>query len=154
MRDGQDAGELLLDIEARIGELLPSAEEAQKLSHKIPRSGLPRSGPHQKVLPEGITERKAHQARTIKAHPDIVARDFLQKEMAGEWEVVSKFIHDLFQSKQSFANARSQGIGWQTILKFLGGSWKAWEVQLWTTVDRSKRASHSGSPVNGGPCED
>jgi hypothetical protein len=58
-----------------------------------------------------------------------VARDFLQKEMAGEWEVVSKFIHDLFQSKQSFANARSQGIGWQTILKFLGGSWKAWEVQ-------------------------
>lgn len=74
LRDGQDAGELLLDIEARIGELLPSAEEAQKLSHKIPRSGLPRSGPHQKVLPEGITERKAHQARTIKAHPDIVAR--------------------------------------------------------------------------------
>ena len=64
----------LLDIEARIGELLPSPEEAQKLSQKIPKRGLPRSGPHQKVLPAGITQRKAHQARTIKAHPDIVAK--------------------------------------------------------------------------------
>ena len=147
MRDGQDAGELLLDIEARIGELLPSAEDARKTAF---------TGKERQKRPEWIDGKKAHQARTIKAHPDIVARDFLQKEMdkAKDWDSSSKFIRAIFQTEPAFRASKGVGIGSPTILKFLGGSWKAWEVQLWTTVDRSKRASHSGSPVNGGPCED
>lgn len=65
LRDGQDAGELLLDIEARIGELLPSAEDARKTAF---------TGKERQKRPEWIDGKKAHQARTIKAHPDIVAR--------------------------------------------------------------------------------
>lgn len=73
LRDGQDAGELLLDIEARIGELLPSAEEATVIGKSM--GGKVRHGQQVPPLfPAGINKRKAHQARTIKAHPDIVAR--------------------------------------------------------------------------------
>jgi hypothetical protein len=34
LRDGQDAGEMLLDIEARIGELLPSKKEVAESQRK------------------------------------------------------------------------------------------------------------------------
>lgn len=67
LRDGQDAGELLLDIEARIGELLPDKEEAQRLGRKVGK--IPGVS---KVLPEGINHHRANQARSIARHPDIV----------------------------------------------------------------------------------
>jgi len=63
----------LLDIEEKIGALLPSAEEAQQ-------KGGYRSGDtlnklqKQKVLPTGITKHHAHQARAIHNNPAIVAK--------------------------------------------------------------------------------
>ncbi len=59
LRDGQDAGEMLLDIEARIGELLPSPEEAIKTPV---------------TRPTGITHHRAIQARAISKHPEIVEK--------------------------------------------------------------------------------
>jgi len=59
LKDGQEAGEMLLDIEARIGELLPSAEEAIKTPV---------------TRPTGIGHHRAIQARAIKNHPEIVEK--------------------------------------------------------------------------------
>jgi hypothetical protein len=74
LSDGQDAGEMLLDIEARIGELLPSAEEARNAGSK--RGPAIRDGKKTipSPLPEGITKHRASDARTIKDNPEIVAK--------------------------------------------------------------------------------
>lgn len=74
LRDGQDAGELLLDIEARIGELLPSAKEAMGQSSQ--KRGVPKgkARPAPAILPDGISSKKAHQARTIKDNPEVVVK--------------------------------------------------------------------------------
>jgi hypothetical protein len=69
IQDGQDAGEMLLDIEARIGELLPSSEEMSK-KRAAQYKGRPvteQTGLRQ--LPDCITNRQDHQARTIKDNP-------------------------------------------------------------------------------------
>jgi hypothetical protein len=73
LRDGQDLGEMLLDIEAKIGELLPSAEDNRKAGGKRGRAA--QLGERlERVLPDGITMHKAHQARAIKNNPEIVAK--------------------------------------------------------------------------------
>jgi len=74
LRDGQDAGDMLLEIEARIGELLPSREDAQKAARATGshRMAIPKGTA--KILPEGITHKKAYQARTIKDNPEVVAK--------------------------------------------------------------------------------
>ena len=59
LRDGQEVGELLLDIEARIGELLPEAEKAMKTPSR---------------RPEGVSKNRANAARAIAKHPDMVER--------------------------------------------------------------------------------
>ena len=51
--------------EARIGELLPPSVPVRTIGGQM--NGRER-------LPEGITHRKAHQARTIKDNPEIVAK--------------------------------------------------------------------------------
>ncbi|HOD36810.1 MAG TPA: hypothetical protein PLR20_05770 [Syntrophales bacterium] len=68
LKDGQDAGELLLDIEGRIGELLPSRDKAM-----TGRKGVPKGTPS-KVLPEGIDHKRAHQARAISENPAVVEK--------------------------------------------------------------------------------
>jgi hypothetical protein len=60
LRDGQDAGKALLMIETRIGQLLPTAEKAQKTSL---------SGGGKAKRQEGISLQQAHRARAIAAHP-------------------------------------------------------------------------------------
>jgi len=68
--NGQDAGKMLLSIEARIGELLPSEEETRK-------TGAP-GGAH-RTLPDefgdnkNVRRHRAAQARTIARHPEAVA---------------------------------------------------------------------------------
>jgi hypothetical protein len=66
LKDGQDAGKALLMIEARIGQLLPSAEEAEKS-----KAGL--TGKERQRRPEGVTLAQAHRARQIATHPHEVA---------------------------------------------------------------------------------
>ena len=66
LRDGQDAGKMLLQIEARIGEILPSVEETR-------RTGAGGHGVGHRTLPDefGDNDRqrrhKARTARTIAA---------------------------------------------------------------------------------------
>jgi len=73
LRDGQDAGEMLLDIESRIGELLPSREEAISKGRKRGAS-LQAGREAEPGRPADITEKHAHYARTISDNPAIVAR--------------------------------------------------------------------------------
>lgn len=75
LRDGQDAGEMLLDIEARIGELLPSREDVSRfqkgnLRHSVEGKGRTLD----KILPEGMTRHRAQQSRHISENPTIVAK--------------------------------------------------------------------------------
>jgi len=74
LKDGQEAGELLLDIEARIGELLPSDEEILKLRSEQykGRPVLQQAGLTQR--PKEITHKRAVYARAISKHPDIVEK--------------------------------------------------------------------------------
>ena len=69
LKDGQEAGEMLLDIEARIGEMLPSAEEAQ-----VGKRGVIKGTPQSKMLPEGMNHKRATQSRAIAGHPEIVEK--------------------------------------------------------------------------------
>jgi len=70
LADGQDAGEMLLNIEARIGELLPAPEEARKMGGA--RGGKVRQGKEALPVHEGLTDRRAHQSRTIHHNPAAV----------------------------------------------------------------------------------
>jgi len=70
LRDGQDAGEMLLDIVARIGELLPSPEESRSKAGQIHIPPEERK----RVLPEGINRKQARHARIIKNNPEVVAK--------------------------------------------------------------------------------
>jgi len=71
LADAQEMGEIVIDIEARIGELLPPPEETYKESTRIipDNTGKITS---KKVLPDGIDNHKAYIARQIKNHPEIV----------------------------------------------------------------------------------
>lgn len=78
LKDGQDAGRMLLTIEARIGELLPSAEahRGQRTDH----------GQFDKTLPAELGDnarkrtRRAQAARTIARHPEAVAQVIQEAE--------------------------------------------------------------------------
>jgi hypothetical protein len=72
LSDGQDAGEMLLEIEKKIGELLPSEKEAMAGTES--KRGITKGMPRPKVLPEGINGKRSHQARAIARHPEIVEK--------------------------------------------------------------------------------
>jgi hypothetical protein len=67
LRDGQEAGEMLLDIETRIGELLPSPEEARKTQS-------PSSPKERRKRPDGMTDKRARASRDIAYHPEVVEK--------------------------------------------------------------------------------
>lgn len=71
LKDGQDAGILLLEIERRIGELLPedSNKERDKKRSRLPQGNARQYGTGVKGLPDGIDSIKASKARQIKNHP-------------------------------------------------------------------------------------
>jgi len=71
LRDAQEAAEMLLDIEARIGELLPTPLEARAFGQT--KDGSPMKA-GRRILPEGVDHKKSYEARTIKNHPGIVDR--------------------------------------------------------------------------------
>lgn len=73
LRDGQDAGEMLLNIEARIGELLPPVEDARRIGKS--EGGKRRQGQDVPLTarPEGMEEKQAYYARTIHRNPEAVA---------------------------------------------------------------------------------
>lgn len=74
LRDGQDAGELLLEIESRIGQIAekePSAvRDIQRTNGKFNKpSGKPPK--HERL---GLERKRMHQAQQIAKHPDVVQK--------------------------------------------------------------------------------
>ena len=57
---------------------------------------------------------------TVKA-----TRDFLNSELSkiDRWDTSSKLLRGVFESVKSFDTVKGQGVGKETILKFLGGNW-------------------------------
>ena len=75
MSDDQDAGEMLLDIETRIGELAYKEKQVQAPGGKgIPKGGTLPSGKPSKAERLGIPEKRMQQAQAIAKHPDIVKK--------------------------------------------------------------------------------
>jgi ParB family chromosome partitioning protein len=73
LSDGQDVAEVLLDAEAKLGELLAaiqpefvtSTDGRQEVGYKKPPKQT-------RSLPEGITHKESHQAQIIARHPDVI----------------------------------------------------------------------------------
>lgn len=79
LADGQDAGKMLLAIEARIGELLPNEEEAERIGRSL--GGKVRHGQQGiRAYPAEITKHGARSARIIARHPRTVAEIIQEAE--------------------------------------------------------------------------
>ncbi len=86
MNDVEIAFEMLMDVETRIGELLPAKEEALKTAST--------GGKREKRM-EGISMKRAVHARAIAKHPEIVEK---VKAQARENEDIPK-LHECFLCK-------------------------------------------------------
>ena len=86
LTDGQDAGHMLLDIETRIGELLPSPEEGRKRGGD--RTAGLRRGEDLPGAHPGLDDRRAHAARLIAGHPE--ARAAVEKEAEENEDIPTK----------------------------------------------------------------
>lgn len=64
--------------------------------------------------------------KPITLHINKIANKF--KDYS-DWKLADRFITELCDSKQAFANCKAQGIGRDAIKSFLGGNWKEWEIQ-------------------------
>ena len=73
LRDGQDAGEMFLDIEARIGELLPESGENLKKYPRIKGRTVKPTGADP-TIGSGLSEKKRRDAKAIAKNPDIVKK--------------------------------------------------------------------------------
>ena len=73
LRDGQDAGEMLLDIERRIGELAEKEDRALPI-HKARLRGSAPSGKLSKPERLGLSPRRLNDAQTISKHPEVVEK--------------------------------------------------------------------------------
>ena len=89
LADGQDAGIMLMNIETRIGELLPPAKEMASLGGKSNR-GIPRGTPSPKILPEGITPKRAHQSRTLASPRGKKAQESIIKQAIENDDIPTK----------------------------------------------------------------
>ena len=69
LADGQDAGEMLLNIEARIGELISSTPRRYDTSN-VGDKKAPKQLPS---LPDGVTSRRSTQSQAIHRNPAAVA---------------------------------------------------------------------------------
>lgn len=73
LSDGQDAGEMLLDIEARIGELAEKETPTRPIGRDGGRFKYPADTPlkHERL---GMPEKKMRNAQTIYKNPEVVER--------------------------------------------------------------------------------
>ncbi len=74
LSDAQDLGELLLDAEGKLGEMLAAIEPKYSIGYSEGTNGLPAgaSPRREPSLPPGITKKESHQAQTIASHPEAV----------------------------------------------------------------------------------
>lgn len=71
----------------------------------------------------------------------MAAKEFLD-EIIGESNSLSQMTDDavshLFGNEKAFTNAKRDGVGRETILKFLGANWKQWMIQEALTTINDK----------------
>ncbi len=93
--------------------------------------------PQRDILAYSIRLMAAENLHEWRTNPAVVnetilaAKEFLDKELArcDKRNMANKFIKRLFNNAKSFSNAKRDGVGQTTILKFLGNNWKQWMVQ-------------------------
>lgn len=107
LRDGQDAGEMLLDIETRIGELLPPPEEAKRIGARR-TSGLTR-GEDRPTAHPGINDKRAHTARTIAKHPEIVEKVKAQARENEDIPTRTAVINEIRYAKERQRQKEAEG---------------------------------------------
>ena len=88
---------MLLDIEARIGELLPDV-------NRVPKKDAD-TKTFMKDLPEGIDKKKVHQARAIKNHPEIVEKFKAQARENEDIPMKTAVLHPHRKQKNSFSRS-------------------------------------------------
>ena len=71
LSDGQDAGEMLLDIETRIGEIASKEEQERPQRGRTLRSTSSKPRKHERL---GMKEKKMQQAQKIAQNPKIVEK--------------------------------------------------------------------------------
>ena len=78
---------------------------------------------------ENLEDWKASPA--VYTETVMVAKEYLDGELAKceGWESLNKNIKTLFARSDGFINAKRQGVGQTTLLKFLGKNWKQWVIQ-------------------------
>jgi len=81
LADGQDAGRMLLDIEAKIGELLPPVEDIRRAIGNG-QKGIPVDSTERGTIeyPKELNLHKRHMARAIANHPEAVAEVIKEAE--------------------------------------------------------------------------
>ncbi len=74
LQDGQKLAELVLEAEAKLGEMLAAIEPKYSIGYSEGTNGLPAgaSPRREPSLPPGITKKESHQAQTIASHPEAV----------------------------------------------------------------------------------
>lgn len=62
----------------------------------------------------------------------LAVKEFLDAELAKHktWATSNTCIKGLFDSQHAFETTEGMGVGQTTILKFLGGNWKQWQIQV------------------------
>lgn len=114
LRDGQDAGKALLMIEARIGELLPSAQQAMRGKGR----GVGGGPGHAKILPEGIKWHQAECSRAIATHPHEVEEVIKEAEENEDIPTKTAVLNKIAYKKEK---ARKKGTRELTRLEMSAG---------------------------------
>ena len=105
LRDGQDAGELLLDIEKRVGEL----------AYKEPRVP-PKGGKKEPRKPErlGLKRKRMESAQAIAGHPDVVEKVKKQaranEDIPTKTAVLSEIKYEKEKERRKTAEGKKQEI--------------------------------------------
>ena len=107
LKDGQEAGEMLLDIEARIGELLPSQEEALK-------TACPTGGRQKRF--GGMSHHRATQVRAIAKHPEIVEKVKAQARENEDIPTRTAVVNEIRYQKEKERKAEAKPIESKTVI--------------------------------------
>jgi len=78
--DAQDMGEILLDAEAKFGEMLSLIKPKRKKESSSRATSLP-------SLPKGVTKKESHQAQVIAKSPEVVVQ--MKKKARERGEIVT-----------------------------------------------------------------
>ena len=111
LRDGQDAGEMLLDIEARIGELAEKETRARPMWDSRVHGSKP-SGKPPKAERLGIPQKRMEQSQAIAKHPEIVEKVKAQarenEDIPTRTAVINQIRYEKEKARQKEADAKRE----------------------------------------------